>query len=104
MEAHKETRKPDEKGQPIPVNNLRDTVHKGLFLPIQIGDQYITALIDTGSNITILKKSIYEEWRDNKPQIAKTGDRAKFHGQINTRVYYWQTTVSIFSFPSRHFQ
>ncbi|KAH3694951.1 hypothetical protein DPMN_082397 [Dreissena polymorpha] len=74
MEAHKETRKPDEKGQQIPVNNLRDTVHEGLFLPIQIGNQYITALVDTGSNITILKKSIYDKWQDNKPQIQPTHD------------------------------
>ena len=89
MEAHKETR-PDEKGQQIPVNNLKDTLHEGLFLSLQIENRNITALLDTGSNITILKKTIYDDWQENKPKIQPTrdilvgitGDRAKFYGKI----------------------
>jgi len=61
MEAHKQTRQSDEKGQQILLKQLGDTLHEWSFLSQHIENRNIRALWDTESNITILKKKIYDE-------------------------------------------
>ncbi|WAR06786.1 LOW QUALITY PROTEIN: hypothetical protein MAR_016744 [Mya arenaria] len=60
-------------------NSVRDvsgkSIHEGLFLPIQIQSHNIKALIDTGFNITLLHKNIFDSWPESKkPLIKPTSD------------------------------
>ncbi|WAQ95840.1 hypothetical protein MAR_028530 [Mya arenaria] len=96
LEVHKETTATHMEQGPNSVRNVSGkSIHEGLFLPIQIQSQNIKALIDAGSNITLLRKNSFDSWAESeKPLIQPTsdillgitGNTARFHEKIEVEV------------------
>ena len=56
---------------------------------------YVPMLIDTGANITILSKQIFDDWNPScKPEIepvkmnmlTATGEKSPFHGKVKLNI------------------
>ncbi|CAC5425832.1 unnamed protein product [Mytilus coruscus] len=79
------------------VQFLRNCCEKdeGYFVATMIMSNHVPTLIDTGANITILSKQIFDDWNPScKPEIepvkmnmlTATGEKSPFHGKVKLNI------------------
>ena len=70
-------------------------MEEGYFVPARVGNMPLTFLVDTGSNATILRHGLLDNWpQEHLPSlkpvniqlVTATGDCSPFHGKAEVEI------------------
>ena len=66
--------------------------NEGYFIATKIGGEFLSILVDTGANVSILNKKIFDSWDKSKWSelvepvnlnlLSATGDTSPFYGKL----------------------